>query len=156
MRTLAEHIDDLDRMVDNGSAPKHEIRSQIAFIGREVTALQEEHDRLKAAYSQAQLEHSKAQPESSALPDNAKRLLLEIELCDVSTPKGLSILRVTETEGDYLPHLYNAKPPSQIRAIDLNEVIQATDDLVEAGWLKFHAVEEKVTEYRRTSLSIPF
>jgi len=57
--------------------------------------------------------------------------LLEIELCDVSAPKGLSILRVTETEGDYLPHLYNAKPPSQIRSIDLNEVIQAT--LVQAA-----------------------
>jgi len=99
---------------------------------------------------------SAAQREVPDLSEGAKKLLLEIELCDVSTPKGLSILRVTETEGDYLPHLYNANPPSQVRCIDLNEVIQAVDDLIEAGWLKLHAVEGKVTEYRRSSRSIPF
>ena len=92
--------------------------------------------------------------ETELLSEQAKKLLLEIELCDVSVPKGLSILRVAETEGDYLPHLYNAKPPSQVRCIDLNEVIQATDDLVVAGWLKPHAAEGKVTEYRRTSRSV--
>src|SRR5476649_1984793 len=46
MRTLQEHLDDLDRMVDSGSAPKHEIRSQIAFIGREVAALEANYLRL--------------------------------------------------------------------------------------------------------------
>lgn len=54
MKTLTEHIDDLDRMVDSGSAPKHEIRSQIAFIGREVTALQADNLRLADAHAKLQ------------------------------------------------------------------------------------------------------
>jgi hypothetical protein len=95
-----------------------------------------------------------ARPEVPELSERAKKLLLETEFCELSTPKGLSILRVTETEGDYLPHLYNAKPPTQVRCVDLNEVIQAVDDLVEGGWLKLHAIEGKVTEYRRTSRRI--
>ncbi|MGO8928969.1 MAG: toll/interleukin-1 receptor domain-containing protein [Limisphaerales bacterium] len=96
-----------------------------------------------------------AQGKAPDLSERAKKLLLEVESCEISTPKGLSILRVAATEGDYLPHLYNAKPPSHVRCIDLNEVIEAVDDLVEAGWLRFHASEGSVTEYRRTSRSIP-
>lgn len=147
MRTLQEHIDDLDRMVDTGTAV-HKIRSQIAFIAREVAVLQADYDGLVAP-------SSLAQPEMPPLSDQAKRLLLEVELCDVSSPKGLSLLRVTETEGDYLPHLYNAQPPSQVRCFDLNEVIQAANNLVESGWLEPHAAEANVTEYRRTARSIP-
>jgi hypothetical protein len=39
MKSITHHIDDLDRMID-GNAPKHEIRSQVAFIGREVELLE--------------------------------------------------------------------------------------------------------------------
>jgi regulator of replication initiation timing len=67
MRTLQEHLDDLDRMVDNGSAPKHEIRSQIAFIGREVTALQAENTRLVEAHAKLQTEKEKVDTELAAL-----------------------------------------------------------------------------------------
>ena len=41
MQTIQEHLDDLDRMVDAG-ARKPEIRSQIAFIAREVAVLETE------------------------------------------------------------------------------------------------------------------
>ena len=54
MRTLQEHVDDLDRMVDGGNVPKHEIRSQIAFIGREVAALQADYARLAEAHEELQ------------------------------------------------------------------------------------------------------
>jgi hypothetical protein len=153
MMNIQEHIDALDKMVvDHASLP--DIRSQIAFIAREVAALQADSERLAIAYSQSQEEHEERKPDSPPLSDNAKRLLFEIEACCVSTPKGLSIMRVTETVGDYLPHLYPTPEPSSVRAIDLNELIQAADDLVEAGWLEAHAVENKVTEFRRTSRAI--
>jgi hypothetical protein len=59
MRTLQEHIDDLDRMVDSGTAiPK--IRNQIAFIGREVAALQADYASLAEAHTKLQDEHPKA------------------------------------------------------------------------------------------------
>ena len=65
MRTIQEHIDDLDRMVDNGNAPKHEVRSQIAFIGKQVAALEadyaclaEEHKKLQKAHSILNAQHT--------------------------------------------------------------------------------------------------
>lgn len=134
-------------MVDTGtSVPK--IRNQIAFIAREVAVLQADYERLAVTNAQAQ-------PEVTALSEPAKRLLFEIELCNASSPKGISILRVTDTEGDYLAHLYNSQPPNQIRLLDLNVIIAATDELVTAGYLEFHSAEGKVAEYRRTKLIIP-
>ena len=59
MNGLTNHIDDLDRMVDAGNTPKHELRSQIAFIGREVAALQADYARLAEAHATLQDEHSK-------------------------------------------------------------------------------------------------
>lgn len=56
MRTLQEHIDDLDRMVDNG-AEKSNIRSQIAFIAREVTALESDYVRLAEVHTKLQEAH---------------------------------------------------------------------------------------------------
>lgn len=59
MKTIIEHLDDLDRMVDSGVAPKHEVRYQIAFIGKLVSALEqdyagtiEDHAKLQQAQSQ--------------------------------------------------------------------------------------------------------
>ena len=45
MRTLQEHLDDLDRMVDTG-ADKPKIRHQIDLIGRIVATNEAEHSRL--------------------------------------------------------------------------------------------------------------
>lgn len=58
MRTLPEHIDDLDRMVDSGSAPKHEIRSQIALIGKQVAELEADYARLADVYTKLQEAYS--------------------------------------------------------------------------------------------------
>lgn len=48
MKTLQEHLDDLDRMVDTG-AGKPDTRSQIAFIAREVAALEADYAHLAHA-----------------------------------------------------------------------------------------------------------
>jgi chromosome segregation ATPase len=60
MRTISEHLDDLDRMVDGGAA-KSEIRSQIAFIGREVAALEAEYAQLAEAHAKLQEAHLQLQ-----------------------------------------------------------------------------------------------
>ena len=73
MKTITEHLDDLDRMVDAGNTPKHELRSQIAFIGREVAALEANHHAaieaaaneksdIAAKYKKLQSEHEKPNP----------------------------------------------------------------------------------------------
>jgi hypothetical protein len=57
MPTLQESIDALDRMID-GQASKPELRSQIAFIGREVAALEADYSHLSqdhATLQEAQL-----------------------------------------------------------------------------------------------------
>ena len=56
MRTLQQHIDDLDRMVDNG-AEKSNIRSQIALIGREVAVLEINYARVEEAHTKLQEAH---------------------------------------------------------------------------------------------------
>jgi len=59
MKTLLDHIDDLDRMVDGG-AEVSKIRSQIAFIGREIAALQA--DFASLAEANTKLQASQAPP----------------------------------------------------------------------------------------------
>ena len=59
MRTLQEHIDDLDRMVDSSTAVA-KVRSQIAFIGREVAALEADYARLAEAHTKLQEAHSQS------------------------------------------------------------------------------------------------
>jgi len=51
MKTLEEHFDDLDRMIDTGAA-KPAIRDQIAFIWKQVSTLQMEHAALEQAYQE--------------------------------------------------------------------------------------------------------
>ena len=58
MTTLMQHIDQLDNMVTN-HASTPELRSQIAFIGREVSALQADFERLAEEHSALQNEHAK-------------------------------------------------------------------------------------------------
>jgi hypothetical protein len=53
MITLQEHIDALDRMVTQGTSVP-ELRSQIAFIGREVAALEADYARLAEAHTKLQ------------------------------------------------------------------------------------------------------
>jgi hypothetical protein len=60
--TLEEHIDALDRMVDGGS-PKPELRSQIAFIGREVTAFAADYSKLQEAYVALEAKYAKLEEE---------------------------------------------------------------------------------------------
>lgn len=71
MRTLQEHLDDLDRMVDSGKAPAHQVRSQIAFIAREVAALEAAYAGLDQAHAQLQQAHARlqhAQPHKTIAP----------------------------------------------------------------------------------------
>ncbi|MGA2175261.1 MAG: hypothetical protein ABSH38_09795 [Verrucomicrobiota bacterium] len=72
MRTLQEHIDDLDRMVDGG-AEKPKVRSQIAFIGREVAALEADYARLAEAHSKLQATHSELEAQHTALKDGKRK-----------------------------------------------------------------------------------
>ena len=72
--TLAEHIDALDQMIVNGSG-QPAIRSQIAFIGREIEAvesryamLQQEHFDLAAKHSSLADEHAKLKDAKQPLP----------------------------------------------------------------------------------------
>ena len=66
MIPLQEHLDDLQRMVDNGIAPKHEVMGLIAFIAREVAALQE-------AYARAIDGNAKLKDELAKLQDAQAR-----------------------------------------------------------------------------------
>jgi lysyl-tRNA synthetase class II len=58
MRTLQEHFDDLDRMVDSGTNVA-KTRNQISFIWGEVAALQASYAALAEAHTKLQEEHSK-------------------------------------------------------------------------------------------------
>lgn len=60
MTTLQQHIDALDRMVENGTSVA-QLRSQIAFIGREVAALEADNARLVENKAQLQEAHTKLQ-----------------------------------------------------------------------------------------------
>jgi len=61
MYTIDIHLDDLDRMVDSGCAPKHEVRGQIALIRREVAALEADYLGLLQAHSDLQKAHTELQ-----------------------------------------------------------------------------------------------
>ena len=61
--TIHEHIDALDRMVDC-NASKPEIRSQIAFIGREIAALTADYSQLQEAYAALQAKYAKLEEQS--------------------------------------------------------------------------------------------
>jgi predicted unusual protein kinase regulating ubiquinone biosynthesis (AarF/ABC1/UbiB family) len=65
MKTIREHLDDLDRMVDCGLAPKHEIRSQIAFIASLVAALEADYVHLNEAY--VKLQNVQQQPHATVV-----------------------------------------------------------------------------------------
>jgi hypothetical protein len=67
MRTLQEHLDDLDRMVDSGTSVA-KIRSQIAFIGREVAALQADYANLADNHVKLQDENSRLKPSQTPSP----------------------------------------------------------------------------------------
>lgn len=70
MRTLDEHLDDLDRLVD-GNGSKAEVRSQIALIGREVAALEADYARLAEAHTK--LQAAKAEVDKQLSDMNARR-----------------------------------------------------------------------------------
>jgi len=59
MATLQEHLDELDRMVVGGTNIP-QIRSQIAFIGREITALDADYARFIDAHTQSEQATAKA------------------------------------------------------------------------------------------------
>ena len=73
--TFADHIDELDRMIVNGS-PVDMIRSQVAFIGREIdalevryAALQQEHADLAVQHSSLANEHANLKAATQPPPD---------------------------------------------------------------------------------------
>lgn len=69
MQTLQQHLDDLDRMVDSGKAPKAELRSQVSFISREVSALESAYSHLEQEHALLQAEHAKLQTEHAKLQE---------------------------------------------------------------------------------------
>jgi predicted nucleic acid-binding Zn-ribbon protein len=85
MKTITEHLDDLDRMVDAGNTPKHELRSQVAFIQREVAALQEDYLRLAEAHTQLQNASAKQKVDADAKYDE---LHAEHEKLKLPPPDG--------------------------------------------------------------------
>jgi septal ring factor EnvC (AmiA/AmiB activator) len=76
MKTLDEHLDDLDRMVDTGAKPP-ETRNQIAFIHREVLELEEREASFKQAA--AQLEQELATLESEYAKLKTENIQLRVE-----------------------------------------------------------------------------
>lgn len=56
MSRFAQDFDDLERLID-GNAAKHEIRSQLRFIAREVAALEADYARAIENQIQSSLEH---------------------------------------------------------------------------------------------------
>ena len=60
MKTIQEHIDDLDRMVDTG-AGKPDTRNQIAFIAREVAVIEAQLATLQQSHAELKDEHTKLQ-----------------------------------------------------------------------------------------------
>jgi hypothetical protein len=66
MTTLQEHIDALDRMVEQGTSVS-KLRSQIAFIGREVAALEADYSSLGQAH--AKLQGAEPQAEDECIHD---------------------------------------------------------------------------------------
>jgi len=92
MRTLQEHIDDLDRMVDSGTSVA-KIRSQIAFIGREVAALQADYAGLAQAHAefkqaaQKQIANAKAKNLQAAQKVRALQAQLEGKRAEDSVDK---------------------------------------------------------------------
>jgi regulator of replication initiation timing len=70
MRTLQEHFDDLDRMVDSGTNVA-KTRNQISFIWGEVAALQANYSALAEAHLKLQEENSKLKEAAAKSNDRA-------------------------------------------------------------------------------------
>ena len=66
MKTLQQHIDDLDRMVDTNAA-KPDIRHQISFIAKEIAAFEAEFAALQQAVLHLHHDHTTLQSEHSKL-----------------------------------------------------------------------------------------
>lgn len=58
MKTILDHLDDLDRMIDAGNTPKSELRFQIDLIGKLVAAL--EQDYAATIQNEAKLQQAQA------------------------------------------------------------------------------------------------
>ena len=63
--TLIEHIDELDKMIVSG-ASVDKIRSQIAFVQREVTQLEQSHAHLQDAHVKFQEAHQQSASQPAA------------------------------------------------------------------------------------------
>jgi hypothetical protein len=84
MKTLQELLDDLDTMVDNGTAPKHEVRSLIAFIARQVAVFEDAHAR--SIDDHAKLQQAKAQRDAEADKLKAQNTPPSIRIIDQMPP----------------------------------------------------------------------
>jgi uncharacterized protein (DUF3084 family) len=74
MPTLQESIDQLDRMIDTGAdIPK--TRSQLAFIGREVSALEADYSSLAQSHSQLQQTHTELVSKINEMKERDKKEL---------------------------------------------------------------------------------
>ena len=70
MPTIAQNLDDLDRMVDGGAA-KHEVRGQIALINGQVAILEASYARLAQAHSLLQQKTAAVENELATLKGKA-------------------------------------------------------------------------------------
>jgi hypothetical protein len=86
MATLQEHIDDLDRMIDGGNTTKDAVRSQIAFIGREVAALEADYARLNEAHTNLKEAHTNLK---NAQPHPPQNELPKVKTVTIKSVQGI-------------------------------------------------------------------
>jgi hypothetical protein len=86
------------------------------------------------------------------LSEEASSLLSEIEACDKSATKGLSIMRASGSTGAYVPYIWDNMLHGALEPIwgDISPVLSSIDELVTAGYLRFHYAAGSLEQYRRT------
>jgi chromosome segregation ATPase len=84
MTCLGQHIDDLDRMID-GNASKPDLRSQLAFIGREVAALEADYARLTQEHSNLKEAHVKLHESLAKLQDSPGAPSADTVICSTES-----------------------------------------------------------------------
>lgn len=90
--------------------------------------------------------------EEDAISHEAASLLQEIELCDKSTTKGISIMRASGSSGSCVPYIWDnmLHGALSVKIGDISPTLSAIDELVTAGYLKFHYERGSLKQYRRT------
>lgn len=83
------------------------------------------------------------------LGDSAKAVLMEVLQCDKSKAKGLSFMLMSETQGNYVPYIWENNVHGVLNApiIDLTITRMAAEELVEKGILKQFPQNNRLLQY---------